>query len=133
MAKRRQKPFYFVSEEEYRLLRELCTRCYPDEDLDLPSLRRLAAKTSNASRRGDVLRQDVSLSDAVGEATGTHQSTETPAKDPSTVSEYEEGEDIPLPEITNLHNDLGCLLLDAYGEYRTYLPKSKIAFHLIHH
>ncbi|KAL2206876.1 hypothetical protein CC79DRAFT_1358677 [Sarocladium strictum] len=47
VTKRRQKPFYFVSEEEYRLLRELCARCYPDEDLDVPNLRRLASEAAS--------------------------------------------------------------------------------------
>lgn len=37
----------------------------------------------------------------------------------SANTEAERG-DIPLPEIVNLHHDLGCLMADAQGEYRMY-------------
>jgi hypothetical protein len=33
-----------------------------------------------------------------------------------------EEEEILLPEIVNLHHDLGCLLADAHGEYREFPP-----------
>lgn len=111
IAKRRQKPFYFVSEEEYRLLRDLCSQFYPDEDLTLPTLRRLASERKNGPRqelRATVTNAEPSIEGSEG--------VETPDKSPPGVSTVQE--DLLLPEITSLHHDLGCLLPDAHGEYR---------------
>jgi len=37
-----------------------------------------------------------------------------------------EESDVTLPEIVNLHQDLGCLMVDAQGEYRTFfLPNTR--------
>lgn len=38
MEKRRQKLFCFVSEEENRLLRELCSESFPDEELTISNM-----------------------------------------------------------------------------------------------
>ncbi|RSL94995.1 hypothetical protein CDV31_014093 [Fusarium ambrosium] len=39
-----------------------------------------------------------------------------------------EGTDVPLPEIINLHNDLGCLMADAQGNYRYMGAESGVGF-----
>lgn len=129
ISKRRQKPFYFVSEEEYRLLRELCRCCFPEEELTIPNLRRLVSEQKKAvSLRDDSLRDasqtDVSQRDAsqsddsMSISTGTDAAT-AGSDNPKTPTDIPaEQDNTPLPEIVNLHQDLGCLMADANGEYR---------------
>ncbi|RTE73716.1 hypothetical protein BHE90_011853 [Fusarium euwallaceae] len=53
----------------------------------------------------------------------------TPSSNPGrpTVA-MPEGTDVPLPEIINLHNDLGCLMADAQGNYRYMGAESGVGF-----
>lgn len=113
MAKRRQKPFYFVSEEEYRLLQKLCKKSFPGEDLSLENLRNLTSQPNNeappTAHPGPEER--VAVTDEAGPLAAA-------SDEPLEVS------DVPLPEIVGLHKDLGCLMEDAQGEYRAVpLPR----------
>ncbi|KAG9500702.1 hypothetical protein J7337_006381 [Fusarium musae] len=134
MEKRRQKPFYFVSEEEYRLLRELCSRCFPDEELTIPNLRRLIddnqkpvtkAQTNIATPTMSLIEvsADAPLIDCGDEPIDQGQVL-LDAVDETQVDE----EEILLPEIVNLHQDLGCLLADTHGEYRYMGAESGVSF-----
>jgi hypothetical protein len=128
MEKRRQKPFYFVSEEEYRLLRELCSKCFPDEELTIPNLRRLIDDNHKPAfkTQADIATPTMSLIEVSADAPLIDCGDEPidqgqvllDAVDETQVEE----EEILLPEIVNLHQDLGCLLADTHGEYRK-LPR----------
>src|SRR6478736_8004576 len=128
MEKRRQKPFYFVSEEEYRLLRELCSNCFPDEELTIPNLRRLINENKKPAfkTQTDIATPTMSLIEVSAEAPIIDCGDEPIDQGEILLQDVEESqveeEEILLPEIVNLHHDLGCLLADAHGEYREFLP-----------
>ncbi|RBR14409.1 hypothetical protein FVER53590_04341 [Fusarium verticillioides] len=134
MEKRRQKPFYFVSEEEYRLLRELCSRCFPDEELTIPNLRRLIDDNHKPAfkTQADIATPTMSLIEVSADAPLIDCGDEPidqgqvllDAVDETQVEE----EEILLPEIVNLHQDLGCLLADTHGEYRYMGAESGVSF-----
>lgn len=108
MTKRRQKPFYFVSEEEYRLLRRLCEQSFPDDDLSLENLRNLVAQGGNGSPTNGLSRPGGQITAA----------DEIEPSETAVVDTPMETDDVPLPEIVGLHEDLGCLVADAQGVYR---------------
>ncbi|KAF9773349.1 hypothetical protein IL306_008882 [Fusarium sp. DS 682] len=134
MEKRRQKPFYFVSEEEYRLLRELCGNCFPDEELTIPNLRRLIEENKKPVSQGqaDVSTPTMYLVEAaVPELISDHSDNAVDQGDiilQEVEDDQVEEEEILLPEIVNLHHDLGCLLADAHGEYRYMGAESGVSF-----
>ncbi|KAF4443391.1 hypothetical protein F53441_11440 [Fusarium austroafricanum] len=130
MEKRRQKPFYFVSEEEYRLLRELCSQCFPHEDLSIPNLRRLISKHKSAESQTDGSAPTIVVASAA-DPIDAHN-TKSPEEDQvllqADIDNVDEEADILLPEIVNLHHELGCLLADAHGEYRYMGAESGVSF-----
>ncbi|KAF5700197.1 hypothetical protein FGLOB1_10920 [Fusarium globosum] len=132
MEKRRQKPFYFVSEEEYRLLRELCSNCFPDEELTIPNLRRLIDENKKPAfkTQTDIATPTMSLIEVSAEAPLIDCGDETIDQGEVLLHDVEESqeEEILLPEIVNLHHDLGCLLADAHGEYRYMGAESGASF-----
>ncbi|KAK2676888.1 hypothetical protein RAB80_005628 [Fusarium oxysporum f. sp. vasinfectum] len=134
MEKRRQKPFYFVSEEEYRLLRELCSNCFPDEELTIPNLRRLINENKKPAfkTQTDIATPTMSLIEVSAEAPIIDCGDEPIDQGEILLQDVEESqveeEEILLPEIVNLHHDLGCLLADAHGEYRYMGAESGASF-----
>ncbi|KAJ4029350.1 hypothetical protein NW758_013579 [Fusarium oxysporum] len=134
MEKRRQKPFYFVSEEEYRLLRELCSNCFPDEELTIPNLRRLINENKKPAFKSqtDIATPTMSLIEVSAEAPIINCGDEPIDQGEILLQDVEESqaeeEEILLPEIVNLHHDLGCLLADAHGEYRYMGAESGASF-----
>ncbi|RBA09065.1 hypothetical protein FPRO05_07345 [Fusarium proliferatum] len=132
MEKRRQKPFYFVSEEEYRLLRELCSNCFPDEELTIPNLRRLIDENKKPTfkTQTDIATPIMSLIEVSAEAPLIDCGDESIDQGGALLHDVEESqeEEILLPEIVNLHHDLGCLLADAHGEYRYMGAESGASF-----
>ncbi|KAF4333078.1 hypothetical protein FBEOM_13115 [Fusarium beomiforme] len=133
MEKRRQKPFYFVSEEEYRLLRELCSNCFPDEELTIPNLRRLIEENKRLvlQSQTDVSTPtlslvEVAIPDPIPDHTG--DSLDQGNIILQEVQDEQAEDEILLPEIVNLHHDLGCLLADAHGEYRYMGAESGASF-----
>ncbi|KAG5777685.1 hypothetical protein H9Q73_008642 [Fusarium xylarioides] len=134
MEKRRQKPFYFVSEEEYRLLRELCSKCFPEEELTIPNLRRLIDDNQKPAfkTQTDIATPTMSLIEVSAEAPLIDCGDEPIDQGEILLHDLEEAqaeeEEILLPEIVNLHHDLGCLLADAHGEYRYMGAESGASF-----
>jgi hypothetical protein len=130
MEKRRQKPFYFVSEEEYRLLRDLCSNCFPDEELTIPNLRRLIDENKKpALQQTDISTPTMSLVEVSAVNPITDRGDEPLDQGEILLqdvgNDQVEEEEILLPEIVNLHHDLGCLLADAHGEYRKVPPYAR--------
>ncbi|KAF5552816.1 Zn(II)2Cys6 transcription factor (Eurofung) [Fusarium napiforme] len=134
MEKRRQKPFYFVSEEEYRLLRELCSKCFPDEELTIPNLRRLIDDNQKPvlKTQTDIATPTMSLIEVSADAPLVDCGDEPIDQGEVLLHDVEEThveeEEIFLPEIVNLHQDLGCLLADTHGEYRYMGAESGVSF-----
>ncbi|RMJ09838.1 hypothetical protein CDV36_010537 [Fusarium kuroshium] len=113
-GKQRKKPFYFVSEEEYRLLYQLCQQTFPNQSLSIFNLRQLTSQSVTITSQGEGSPNSIKY---------------TPSSNPGrpTVPALE-GTDVPLPEIINLHNDLGCLMADAQGNYRYMGAESGVGF-----
>ena len=112
LSKRRQKPFYFVSEEEYRLLHEVCSNVFPGQELTVPNLRRLA---SEQRKTASLIGASTSESTGFDAAAAVSEDAGSASDVPST---QQRNSDVPLPEIVNLYQEMGCLLADGQGEYR---------------
>ena len=121
IAQRRQKPFYYVSEEEYRLLHQICKNCLPGQDLSVPNLRLLA------SRGGPQI--VTSPTNGSKPTTPSEAAPDNPRRSREAGSaSVEREDDVQLSEIVDLHEDLGCLLPDTDGEHRrTPIPSKSLA------
>ncbi|RSL68878.1 hypothetical protein CEP53_002441 [Fusarium sp. AF-6] len=113
-GKQRKKPFYFVSEEEYRLLYQLCQQTFPNQSLSISNLRQLTS-------------QSVTINPQDEDSPNSIKNTPLSNPEPSMVASPH-ATDVPLPEIINLHNDLGCLMADAHGNYRYMGAESGVGF-----
>ncbi|RSL82331.1 hypothetical protein CEP51_005252 [Fusarium floridanum] len=113
-GKQRKKPFYFVSEEEYRLLYQLCQQTFPNQPLSIPNLRQLTSQSATINLQSE-------------DSPNVIKDTPSSNPEPSTVASPH-GTDVPLPEIINLHNDLGCLMADTQGNYRYMGAESGVGF-----
>ncbi|CAI4218951.1 unnamed protein product [Parascedosporium putredinis] len=112
-SRRHQRPFCFVSEEEYQLLKKLCTKSFPGQDLSVASLRRLVARPDDTASPDSVFPHTPATlprSEYAVAATGSE----------SAGSLRDGRRDAHLQEIADLHHDLGCLVLDAQGEHRKF-------------
>lgn len=92
-------------------MHEVCSNVFPGQELTVPNLRRLASEQ----------RKTASLIGAsTSESTGTDAAVEVSedAGSASDVPTHQNNSDVPLPEIVNLYQEMGCLLADAQGKYR---------------
>ncbi len=110
MGKRRQKPYYFVSEEEYRLLLEVCRHHLPNQDLSLAALRSLASGYAAAKTQSHT--QTLQTSHVTPE--DLHLGDEDASNQRANAG------DVTLEELTDLYKDLGCMLVDAKGQHRRF-------------
>jgi len=100
-ARPRQRPYYHVSEEEYRLNIQILKHYLPDEDLNLETLRSIAKGLKSGSTPPEQTHDPNARKESPeNDATGSNES------EPDTE------------EIGDLHEQLGCLMKDSLGEYR---------------
>lgn len=90
-------------------MHQLCTKSFPGQDLSIPNLRRLASQTQNATVGTPDFAPTPSTVDAED---GSGEASSEDA-----ISLRAGRSDIPLPEIVNIHQDLGCLIVDGQGEH----------------
>lgn len=102
----KQRPYYHVSEEEYRCSMQILQHFLPEEELNLVTLRAIAKdiKSGNSPKPIYNFKTDKADSEPL-EGTASNDS------EPDTE------------EIGDLHEQLGCLMRDSLGEYRM-LPYS---------
>ena len=120
-GKRKQRPFYKVSEEEYRLMSRILRHQYPERYLDVNDLRMIVARIETSP-------------DSQHEVPPFSPETEAPST--SNDKSYQGGEAetdpqsgiLHLEEIQALHEDLGHLLLDSGGTFRYMGGESGVAF-----
>ncbi|KAH6668896.1 aldehyde dehydrogenase-like protein [Halenospora varia] len=104
-TRRKQRPFYHVTEEEYRCSMRILQHFLPSQDLTLQTLRKLAKDIDSC---GSVEGSPVQIiPQQQEEAAGTANDVE---------------------EVGDLHEQLGCLMQDSMGEYRYVGAQSEIAF-----
>ena len=120
-GKRKQRPFYKVSEEEYRLMSRILRHQYPERLLDVNDLRMIVTEIETSP---DSQHENPSFSpEAVATSTSNDNSyqVEEAGTDP-------ESEILHLEEIQALDEDLGHLLLDSAGTFRYMGGESGVAF-----
>lgn len=112
-GKRKQRPYYYVSEEEYALLKKIVQHQIPDEHIDLSVLREFASQLdandhlSPSVRSPSVLAPEQQPLSELQDAQDPHEA----------LAQGEER--VVAEEIKNLHADLGCMMVDSTGEYST--------------
>ncbi|KAL2786700.1 hypothetical protein BJX66DRAFT_341917 [Aspergillus keveii] len=144
--KRRQRPFYLVSEQEYRYGIDILQKVFPETDLNMDTLRQLAQSMNSQQAGGTGTSQPAiapvgppsqpSLSgrpspEEVCPEMATQVSLEAPAittapvaDDPIARPESEAVGDSPHL----LAQDKGCLIIDSLGTTRYVGPQSDIFF-----
>ena len=120
-GKRKQRPFYKVSEEEYRLMSRILRHQYPERYLDVNALRTIVAGI------------ETPLGSQHGVPPLSPETAATSTSDDNTYRVEEAGTDpesgiLHLEEIQALDEDLGHLLLDSAGTFRYMGGESGVAF-----
>lgn len=125
LGKRRQRPYYFVSEEEFRNMQDIMSYYLPETVLSPENLRSLAAECKSKTSRNishDLPASPLSLSPIFETASSSGLENEFdsfPIDNVSDIAECEkDSENLVLHEVFVLHQRLGCLLEDSQGQYR---------------
>ncbi|ETN46375.1 uncharacterized protein HMPREF1541_00559 [Cyphellophora europaea CBS 101466] len=122
VGKRKQRPYYFVSEEQYKHMAKLIAHHY-GPDIDLTTLRTLAAGIDNSSDGSP----NQMPTPSIGMSSTKSESIHSGAPD-DVVEKQEPQEGVALDDIDSLHEQLGCMLKDSTGEYRYMSAVSGISF-----
>lgn len=112
VGKRKQRPYYFVSEEQYQHMAKLITHHY-GPNIDLATLRSL---TANIDDGNDTSPTDPSTSSP--NPSPRKGATSRTGDSQDAVGKTESPDGVPLEEIDSLHEQLGCMMQDSTGEYR---------------
>lgn len=121
IEKRKQKPFYFVSEEEYRHLVKLLKHYLPNHSLDLPTLRSLAANIDggeSAQQTQNALSLDETMAFI---SSPLHTAPQSPEEEMAGRLRLEQ---VSHHDLHAIYDKLGHLLADARGQYRKSRPQS---------
>ncbi|KAH8814890.1 hypothetical protein F5884DRAFT_770330 [Xylogone sp. PMI_703] len=106
--RQKKRPYYHVTEEEYRCCIKILRHLLPGQDLSLESLRRIAEELDRGAG---------------------HEQTPVLNTPNVTMNEDEKNEhERQSEEIGDLNKQLGCMMEDSLGEYRYIGPYSDIAF-----
>ena len=105
-ARPKQRPYYHVSEEEYRCSMQILRHFVQKEELNLETLRSIA--------------KDLQI-----DTTNTQQQTQrrdskTTDDSPGSEDAVQNDSEADTEEIADLHEQLGCLMQDSLGEYRSW-------------
>ncbi|KAF2878234.1 aldehyde dehydrogenase-like protein [Massariosphaeria phaeospora] len=109
---RRKRPYYHVTEEEYQCSMRILEHFFPDQELNLQSLRAIAKNVVNGR-------------------SPKSQQTPTPSvqEQPSSGEEDCPPEAEPVVEsVKDLHESLGCMMKDSNGRFRYVGAHSEIPF-----
>ena len=110
-GKRKQRPYYYVSEEEYVLLKQIVQRHIPGDEINLTTLRQLASQRDpNVTLSPSVHPHSESADEQhslPGSHAAPHPQESLPGSDERVVAE----------DVKDLHGDLGCMMIDSTGEY----------------
>ncbi|CAI4214042.1 unnamed protein product [Parascedosporium putredinis] len=110
-ARRRQRPYYRVSEEEFRYMMRILEHFVPNTDFNLHTLKALAESlTNNGSENSQASPQ----SDAVVPVNGSSPGMAVQRAD----VHMGDAMDATVDEIEELHKGMGWLRVDSNGVYR---------------
>ncbi|TVY82146.1 putative transcriptional regulatory protein [Lachnellula suecica] len=110
-SRRKQRPFYHVTEEEYRSGMQILQHLLPSKDLSPETLRDIAKKLQD----GENI-ETISMSNLQEGADVLNIDNVRAVADPE------------VEEVEDLHGQLGCLMEDSLGEYRYVGAYAEIAF-----
>jgi hypothetical protein len=122
VGKRKQRPYYFVSEEQYKHMAKLINHHY-GPDIDLTTLRNLVAALDPSidASPNQMPTPSMGISPTKSESLQSDSNT-------SSVEKQEPQDSVALDDIDSLHEQLGCMLQDSSGEYRYMSAVSGISF-----
>jgi len=106
--RRKQRPFYHVTEEEYRCGMQILQHLLPSKDLSSETLRDIARKLEGGG--------------TIEEATIPPEHKEFGGLD---QNDGLATADADVEEVEDLHDQLGCLMEDSLGEYRNIYSRKK--------
>jgi hypothetical protein len=102
----KQRPYYHVSEEEYRCSMQILRHFLQKEDLNLETLRSIA--------------KDLQIGTSNTEQQTQRRNSKTTSDDSPGSEEAVQNDSEPdIEEIGDLHEQLGCLMQYSLGEYRS--------------
>ncbi|EOD44942.1 putative aldehyde dehydrogenase protein [Neofusicoccum parvum UCRNP2] len=111
LNRRKKRPYYHVSEEEYRCMTDILRHYLPDLQFNLPSLKALCARLEGLEGA------------AAHELPDGCETPATPADDDDDDEAPAAGRESPtIQEIQALQEQLGCLMIDSRGNYRRCPP-----------
>ncbi|KAF2006126.1 aldehyde dehydrogenase-like protein [Amniculicola lignicola CBS 123094] len=111
---RRKRPYYHVTEEEYQCSMRILEYFFPDQELNIQTLRSLANDASNGTLASPVCRQ-------------THSPSSPESTSPSDEETPQEADPV-VESVNDLHEPLGCMMKDSRGRYRYIGAHSEIPF-----
>ena len=139
-SRRRQRPYYHVSEEEFRYMTKALEHFLPNVELNLNTLRDVvqsfeqpdSGKTIDGPLSDSLSSSSSSLSSSSSSSDSivvAGEQTATPVSSPSSVSDHTPKNDATIDEIDELHGELGWLRVDSKGNYRHVGAGSGYGFH----
>lgn len=130
ITKRRKRPYYFVSEEEFRDMQAILKSYLPDDDLTPETLRSLAQQCRHQKPPTPQPNPPPIATQPVAPSTPVSVSAFVAPSPPETTRKTPDGnsrensdfepnpDDAVLQDAVCFHQKLGCLLADSLGEYR---------------
>jgi hypothetical protein len=103
-ARPKQRPYYHVSEEEYRCSMQILQHFLQKDDLNLETLRSIA--------------KDLKIDTANTQQQTQRHGSKTTDESPGSEEAVQNDSEPDTEEIGDLHEQLGCLMQDSLGEYR---------------
>ncbi|KAJ5395121.1 uncharacterized protein N7487_009424 [Penicillium crustosum] len=140
ITKRRKRPYYFVSEEEFRDMQAILKSYLPDDDLTPETLRSLAQQCRHQKPPTPQPNPPPIATQPVAPSTPVSVSAFVAPSPPETTRKTPDGnsrensdfepnpDDAVLQDAVCFHQKLGCLLADSLGEYRYMGPESGLSF-----
>lgn len=93
----------------------------PNTDLTPATLRSIASQCGEPQRDSSQSSSNLDAPVPLSASSAPGGKSERPE-----VTRHQRGDDLALQEIVNLHEDLGCMLADARGQYRKNTPAPQV-------
>ena len=105
---RKQRPYYHVSEDEYQCCMRILRHVFPQHELNLPTMKSIVGEIENGTMIPEA-------------RAGSSPSKTSVQEDENDDSAAERNDDPTTDEISALHGQLGCLMVDSAGKYRKHI------------
>ncbi|EPE02440.1 aldehyde dehydrogenase [Ophiostoma piceae UAMH 11346] len=137
-SRRRQRPYYHVSEEEFRYMTKALEHFLPNIELNLQNLRDVVQSFEQSGTSSTSIPDlpppysapsDSSSSSSESIVVVSERGVTPVSSSSSTVSDHTPKNDVTIEEIDELHGELGWLRVDSKGNYRHVGANSGYGFH----